>query len=110
MAAPERGDLVWLDFHPQAGHEQRGRRPAVVLSPRIYHQKTSLAIVCPITSTIKGYPFEVVLPDGLPLSGAILVDQVRSLDRNARRIEPVGRVPEETMAEVRGKLASLLGL
>ncbi len=110
MAAPGRGDIVWLDSHPQAGHEQSGRRPAVVLSPRIYHQKTSLVIVCPITGTIKGYPFEVVLPDGLPLSGAILVDQVRSLDRHARNLESVGRVPEETMAEVLGKLASLLSL
>ena len=110
MAAPQRGDIVWLDFHPQAGHEQAGRKPAVILSPRIYHQKTSLAIVCPITSTIKNYPFEVVLPDGLPLQGAIRVDQVRSLDRHARHLEPVGQVAEETMAEVMGKLASLLGL
>ncbi len=72
MAAPERGDLVWLSFTPHAGHEQAGRRPALDLSPRAYHQKTGYALVCPIT---KGYPFEVVLPKGLPIQGAVLADQ-----------------------------------
>ena len=90
--APDRGDLIWIDFDPQAGHEQAGRRPALVLSPRGYHQRTHLAIVCPVTSQRKGYPFEVPLPDGLAISGVVLADQVNSIDRRARRIEPAGSV------------------
>ena len=83
MATPDRGDLVWLDFDPQAGREQAGRRPALVLSPRAYHQHTPYAVVCPITTRVKGYPFEVVLPAGLPIAGAVLADQVESIDRRA---------------------------
>ena len=94
MGAPERGDLVWLDLAPQAGHEQAGRRPALVLSPRAYHQRTPHAVVCPITGKVKGYPFEVALPDGLPIGGAVLADQVKSIDRHARRIEVAGRAPD----------------
>jgi mRNA interferase MazF len=108
LAAPERGDLVWLSFTPHAGHEQAGRRPALVLSPRAYHQKTRYALVCPITSRIKGYPFEVILPEGLPIQGAVLADQVKSVDRHARAIEIVGRVPETTVTEVRNRLWPLL--
>lgn len=110
MAAPSRGDLVWIDFTPNAGHEQAGRRPALVLSPREYHQRTSFVIVCPVTSTIKGYPFEVVLPDGLPISGAVLADQVRNIDRHARRIEFAGRVPESIVQDVQARISPLLGL
>lgn len=77
---PDKGDLIWLDFNPQVGREQAGRRPALVLSPKPYNEKTSLAIVCPITSQIKGYPFEVPLPKNLPLAGVILSDHVKSLD------------------------------
>lgn len=110
MAAPDRGDLVWLDFTPHAGHEQASRRPALVLSPRAYHQKTPLALVCPITSRVRGYPFEVLLPSGLPISGAILADQIKSVDRNARRIEPAGRVPGAVVDEVVSKLGPLLGM
>jgi mRNA interferase MazF len=77
---PGRGDLVWLQFTPQAGHEQAGHRPAVALSPRGYNQKTGLVLFCPVTSQVKGYPFEVKLPDGLPIKGAVLCDQVKSLD------------------------------
>ena len=78
--APQRGDVVWITLNPQAGHEQAGRRPAVVLSPEAYNGKVGLALLCPVTNQIKGYPFEVLVPDGLPLSGAILADQVKSLD------------------------------
>lgn len=108
MAAPERGDLVWLSFTPHAGHEQAGRRPALVLSPRPYHQKTGYALVCPITSRVKGYPFEVLLPEGLPIQGAVLADQIKSVDRHARAIEIVGRAPEATVTEVRNRLWPLL--
>src|SRR4030042_4662464 len=86
---PQCGELVWITLNPQAGHEQAGRRPAVVLSPRSYNSKTGLAILCPITSQIKNYPFEVLLPSGLPVRGAILSDQVKSLDWRARNIELV---------------------
>jgi len=106
MASPSRGDLVWFDFKPNAGHEKAGRRPALVLSPREYHQRTSFAVVCPITSTIKGYPFEVVLP----VSGAVLADQVKSIDRHARRIEFAGKVPDSVVQDVQARIGPLLGL
>jgi mRNA interferase MazF len=108
MAAPDKGDLVWIDFDPQSGHEQAGRRPALVLSPRAYHQAAPYAIVCPITSTVKGYPFEVLLPPGLPISGAVLADQIKSIDRRARRLEPAGKVPDSVVAEVTAKILPLL--
>jgi len=108
MAAPERGDIVWIDFNPQAGREQAGRRPAVVLPPRRYHQRTSYALVCPVTSRAKGYPFEVLLPEGLPVTGVCLVDQVKSIDRHARRIEVAGHLPEETISEIQARLLPLL--
>jgi mRNA interferase MazF len=82
-AVPQAGDLVWVTFNPQAGHEQAGRRPALVLSPAAYHEKTALAIVCPITSNVQPYPFKVLLPEGLPIGGAVLADQVKSIDRAA---------------------------
>ena len=87
-ASPERGDIVWLNFTPQAGHEQAGHRPALVLSPGGYNRATGLMLCCPMTTQIKGYPFEVQLPTGLPVSGEILSDQVRSLDWQARREQP----------------------
>ena len=108
MAAPERGDLVWLDFNPQAGHEQAGRRPALVLTPRGYHQRTPYAVVCPITSRVKGYPFEVLLPEGLAIAGVVLADQVKSVDRHVRRIEVAGRAPESVVEQVNMKLRALL--
>ena len=110
MAAPSRGDLVWIDFDPQAGHDQAGRRPALVLSPRAYHQLAPFAIVCPITSSVKGYPFEVVLPAGLAVSGAVLADQVKSIDRRSRRIEPAGKAPDAVVDEVLAKILPLLTL
>ncbi len=106
---PDRGDAVWLTFDPQAGHEQSGRRPAVVLSPRIYNGRTGLAIFCPVTSQIKGYPFEVLLPEGLPVAGAVLADQVRSLDWQARKAARICQLPTESMDEVLGKIGPLLG-
>jgi mRNA interferase MazF len=105
---PNRGDIVWVTFNPQAGHEQAGRRPALVLSPAAYNGKVGLAILCPITSQIKGYPFEVVIPAGLKIGGAILSDQVKSLDWKARQAEFVCKLPAATMAEVLDKLNTLL--
>jgi mRNA interferase MazF len=105
---PERGDIVWISLNPQSGHEQAGRRPAVVLSPSSYNGRVGLAILCPITSQIKGYPFEVLIPAGLAATGAILADQVKSLDWRARRAEFLCKVPEETIKEVAQKLAALL--
>ena len=105
---PDRGDAVWLTLDPQAGHEQAGRRPAVVLSPRAYNGRSRLAIFCPVTNQIKGYPFEVILPEGLPVGGAVLADQVRSLDWHARRAARICELPAETIDEVLGKLEPLL--
>jgi mRNA interferase MazF len=109
-AIPDAGDLVWVNFSPQAGHEQAGRWPALVLSPGAYHQKTALAIVCPITSNTQPYPFKVVLPDGLPIGGAVLADQVKSIDRTARQLKIAGPAPRSVVAEVQAKIAALLGL
>ena len=105
---PNSGDIVWITLNPQAGHEQAGRRPALVLSPAAYNGKVGLAILCPITSQIKGYPFEVLIPDGLEISGAILSDQVKSLDWKARQAEFVCRVPTATLSEVLQKVNTLL--
>ncbi len=107
---PERGDLVWLSFHPQAGHEQAGRRPALVLSPKPYNDKTSLAIICPITSQVKGYPFEVAIPKGLAIQEVILSDQVRSLDWRARNAEWIGSLSQEIIENVIDRVSVLLGL
>ena len=106
--APSRGDLIWLTLDPQVGHEQAGRRPAIVLSPAAYNAKTGLALCCPITGRFKGYPFEVALPDGLPIAGVVLADQVRNFDWNARRAEVVAAVPPDVVSEALGKLATLL--
>ena len=105
---PERGDVVWLQFTPQAGHEQAGRRPAVVLSPRSYNAKVRLALLCPVTSQIKGYPFEVRLPAGLAIGGVALCDQVKSLDWQVRRAELACRLPAETVAQILAKSVTLL--
>jgi mRNA interferase MazF len=106
---PDRGDVVWLTFDPHAGHEQAGRRPAVVLSPAAYNGKVGLATLCPITSRVKGYPFEVILPEGDIVSGAILADQVKSLDWRERRAELITPLPAATIAEVLAKLNVLIG-
>jgi len=106
---PERGDVVWITLNPQAGHEQAGRRPAVVLSPATYNGKVGLAILCPITRQVKGYPFEVQIPRGLAVGGVILADQVKSLDWRAREAELAGRLPTATIVKVLQKLNTLLG-
>jgi mRNA interferase MazF len=105
---PDRGDAIWISFNPQAGHEQAGRRPAVVLSPVAYNSKVGLAICCPITNQIKGYPFEVRIPAGLRVTGAILADQVKSLDWRVRRAELIDSLPKEVVDEVLVKLSTLL--
>ena len=107
--SPDRGDLVWLSFDPQAGREQAGRRPAIVLSPAAYNRRIGLAFVCPITSQVKGYPFEVPLPPGLPISGVVLADHLRSLDWVARHADPIGVAPPALVDEVLARLAPLLG-
>ena len=105
---PQCGDVVWITLNPQAGHEQAGRRPAMVLSPENYNGKTGLAILCPITNQTKGYPFEVLLPVGLPVVGAVLSDQVKSLDWRARNAELICTLPTEAISEVLQKLVTLL--
>jgi len=105
---PDSGDIVWVEFNPQAGHEQAGHRPALVLSPAAYNGKVGLAILCPITSQVKGYPFEVKIPDGLEVSGAILSDQVESLDWKARKAEFACKLPSATFNEVVQKLSTLI--
>jgi len=105
---PERGDLVWLTFNPQAGHEQAGRRPAVVLSPAVYNGKVGLALFCPITSQVKGYPFEVALPEGLPISGVVLADQVKSLDWKVRQAEKICSLSPEVNSEILQKMMTLI--
>jgi mRNA interferase MazF len=104
----DRGDLVYLDFNPQAGHEQAGTRPAIVLSPELFNNATGFAVVCPITRQQKGYPFEVELPDSLPVDGVVLVDQVRSLDWRARRFKKVGQAPEEIVQDCLDYISTFL--
>ena len=105
---PRRGDVGWVSLSPQAGHEQAGRRPALVVSPAAYNGKVGLAVLCPITSSVKGYPFEVVVPEGLEVRGAVLADQVKSLDWRVRRAALLCRVPEAITNEVLLKLATLV--
>lgn len=106
---PNRGDIVWITFNPQAGHEQAGRRPACILSPSAYNSKVGLAILCPVTSQVKQYPFEVLIPEGLKISGAILSDQVKNLDWKIRQAEFVCKLPVATLNEVLQKLGTLIG-
>jgi mRNA interferase MazF len=105
---PERGDLVWLQFDPQAGHEQAGQRPALVVSPKSYNRRVGLALCCPITSRIKGYPFEVLLPTGLAIEGVVLSDQLKSLDWRARKAKHIGRLPDDAPEEAVGKILALI--
>ena len=106
---PQRGDLVWLTFDPQAGHEQAGRRPAFVLSPASYNRKADLFLACPVTSRAKGYPFEVALPPGLSVGGVILADQVKSLDWRVRKAEFVAKTPESVVESVAALVLPLIG-
>ena len=105
---PERGDAVWITRDPQAGHEQAGRRPALVLSPSAYNGRVGLALFCPITSQVKGYPFEVLLPAGSPVSGVVGADQVKSLDWRARKAVRIGPVSEDVVSQVMHRLRTLL--
>jgi mRNA interferase MazF len=99
MLVPDRGDLVYLDFDPQLGHEQAGTRPGIVLSPKLFNQNTGFAVVCPITRQQKGYPFEIALPSGMAIEGVILTDQVKSLDWRARRFKIKGQAPQEVITD-----------
>ena len=105
---PDAGDIVWLEFSPQAGHEQAGHRPALVLSPASYNGKTGTMLCCPMTTQIKGYPFEVIVPEGLAVTGAVLSDQIKNLDWRARNVEYCCRVPWKTLTEVLRKAGTLL--
>lgn len=105
---PERGDAIWINFNPQAGHEQSGRRPAIVLSPQSYNGKVGLCLLCPITNNAKGYPFEVLIPINLAVTGVVLSDQAKSLDWQVRNAEFVAQLPEVVTNEVLKKLKSLL--
>lgn len=105
---PERGDVVWLSFDPQAGHEQAGRRPALILSPLMYNRSSGLALVVPITNQVKGYPFEVPIPPGLPVKGVVLTDHLKSLDWRARNAERLCTLPSEALREVLQKASLLL--
>ena len=107
---PEAGHLIWTDFDPRVGREQSGRRPALVVSPGEFNQATEFAIVCPITSHIRPFGTSVVLPAGLPISGEILTGHVRSIDTQARPVRYAGAVPESVLADVRAKLATLMGI
>ena len=104
---PEAGDIVWISFDPQAGYEQAGHRPAVVLSPAVYNAKTSLMICCPMTTRIKNYPFEVLITGATP--SAVLADQVKSLDWRRRRAKWKGTVSPTELAEIRAKIRALIG-
>jgi mRNA interferase MazF len=106
---PDRGEAIWLSFEPQAGREQAGRRPVLVLSPASYNAKVGLALVCPITSKSKGYPFEVPVPPEMPIQGVVLADQLRSLDWQARKAERIGRLPDPVLDDVKAKIHALLG-
>ncbi len=105
---PERGDVVWLNFTPQSGHEQAGRRPAIVISPAAYNKKIGLALLCPITSQVKGYPFEVALPKNSKVSGVILADQIKSLDWQAREVKFITKLPNPIIEETLRKLKTLI--
>ena len=105
---PDRGDAVWLNFSPKAGHEQSGRRPAVVVSPKSYNKKVGLGLFCPVTSQIKGYPFEVVIPAGMSISGVVLSDQIESLDWRVRDAQFICKLSESTICEILKKLSTLL--
>jgi mRNA interferase MazF len=106
---PDRGHAVWITLDPQAGHEQAGRRPALVLSPAEYNGRVGLALFCPITGQVKGYPFEVLLPEGLAVAGVVLADQMKSLDWRVRKVARICPIPEEVVTQVLQRFSALLG-
>jgi mRNA interferase MazF len=105
---PDRGDLVWLEFTPQIGSEQAGRRPALVISPKAYNAKVGLALFCPVTSRVKGYPFEVDLPEGSGVNGVVLADQLKRLDWRARKAKLIERASSEVLGQVTARILPLL--
>ena len=105
---PDRGDLVWINFNPQAGHEQAGRRSAIVLSPKSFNEITGFVSICPITHTIRGWGFEVKLPEGLVFDGVILTDQIKNLDWHARNLMIKGRAPDRVVEECLNKIHTFL--
>ncbi|MBW8050178.1 MAG: endoribonuclease MazF [Cytophagales bacterium] len=105
---PDKGDVVWLSFDPQTGHEQSGRRPALVISPKKYNSKVRLALFCPVTGKIKGYPYEVAIPPKLKIKGTVLADQVKSLDWKVRKAEYICKIPDDILIEVLEKVNTLL--
>lgn len=107
---PDRGDAVWITLDPQAGHEQAGRRPALVVSPAAYNGRVGLALMCPITNQAKGYPFEVPLPKESPVTGVVGADQVKSLDWRARKASLIVKIPEAVVSAVVKRLEALLNL
>jgi mRNA interferase MazF len=109
LFVPDEGDLIWLTFTPQAGFEQAGRRPALVLSPRSYNGRSGLCLVCPVTRSVKGYPFEVALPAVAPVQGVVLADHIRSVDYRARAAESIGPVGREVLGAVRDLIRLLVG-
>ncbi|API93067.1 MULTISPECIES: type II toxin-antitoxin system PemK/MazF family toxin [Virgibacillus] len=109
MVAPERGDLVYVDFDAQSGREQAGIRPAIVLSPKQFNQITGFTVLCPITKTVRGWGYEVALPDGLAVSGVILTDKVKSVDWNTRKLKIKGQAPEEIVEDCLAKIHTFLG-
>lgn len=105
---PDRGDLVWINFSPQKGREQAGRRPGLVISRKAYNRKVGLALVCPVTSRVKGYPFEVALPEGGAATGVALCDQLRSLDWRVRRFSRIGRVTAAVVEDASARILPLI--
>ena len=105
---PERGDLIWLNFDPQAGHEQAGLRPALVISTSNYNRKVGLLLCCPVTSRIKGYPFEVIIPSGLKVEGAVLSDQIKNLDWKVRKAKFIDHLPAEVTKEILARITALI--
>ncbi|GJE58325.1 type II toxin-antitoxin system PemK/MazF family toxin [Methylobacterium trifolii] len=109
-ALSDAGDLVWVDLRPTLGHEQRGVRPALVLTDRAFHSRNAAAIICPITGNVRPWPTKTLLPPGLAVQGAILTDQIRSVDRAMRGFRRIGRVPDDVLDAVRSKIAAIIGL
>jgi mRNA interferase MazF len=107
---PDRGDLVWVNFNPQSGLEQAGHRPALVISPKLYHANSKLVTLCPITSSIQPWPWKVMLPEKSPIAGAVLTDQIRSVDREARKLKIIGKADSATLKDVLAKISVLLGI
>jgi mRNA interferase MazF len=105
---PDRGDLVWLEFTPQTGSEQAGKRPALVISPKAYNSKVGLGLFCPVTSRVKGYPFEVALPEAGGVNGVVLADQIKSLDWRARKAKLIAPASPEVLAMVTSRILPLI--